>query len=173
MRNTLKFGAIIAIAACTLANIYAEEAVPGNEADAKAFLAKYLATGADHAALSKELRPTAADYAAVYEADFAKKLEALYTPAWDAGVLILAPKEGQTELLLASATSADLKAWNKAAQEFPGGYRQIADKLKDGVTLYRFKFVKPGETIGMAFDGLVYVNGHWRIIPKPWRAAAE
>ena len=31
--------------------------------------------------------------------------------------------------------------------------------------------VKPGETLGMAFDGLAFVNGHWRIFPKPWRAA--
>jgi len=30
--------------------------------------------------------------------------------------------------------------------------------------------VKQGETIGLAFDGLVYVNGHWVIMPKPWRA---
>ena len=39
------------------------------------------------------------------------------------------------------------------------------------MTLFRFKFVKAGETIGMAFDGLAFVNGHWRIFPKPWRAA--
>ena len=49
----------------------------------------------------------------------------------------------------------------------------MAGQLQSGVTLYRFKFVKPGEGLGMAFDGLVHVNGHWVIIPKPWRALGE
>jgi hypothetical protein len=34
----------------------------------------------------------------------------------------------------------------------------------------RWKFVKPGETIGMAYDGLVFVNGHWAWFPKAWHA---
>ena len=41
--------------------------------------------------------------------------------------------------------------------------------MKSGLTVYAFKFVKPGETLGMAFDGLVWVNGHFAIFPKPWR----
>ena len=36
----------------------------------------------------------------------------------------------------------------------------------------RFKFVKPGQTFGMAFDGLVYINGKWCIFPKPYRIDA-
>jgi hypothetical protein len=39
--------------------------------------------------------------------------------------------------------------------------------------IYRFKFVEPGKDLGMAFDGLIYVNGHWRIFPKPWRALGK
>ena len=31
---------------------------------------------------------------------------------------------------------------------------------------------EPGEELGMAFDGLTYVNGNWRIFPKPYRLAA-
>lgn len=23
--------------------------------------------------------------------------------------------------------------------------------------------------LGMAYDGLIYVNGHWAWFPKPWR----
>lgn len=30
--------------------------------------------------------------------------------------------------------------------------------------------LEPGQTLGMAFDGLVHVNGHWRLFPKPWKA---
>ena len=45
----------------------------------------------------------------------------------------------------------------------------IHDKIEPGHTIYRFKFVQPGKNIGMAFDGLVKVNGRWVIFPKPWR----
>ena len=44
---------------------------------------------------------------------------------------------------------------------FPGGYKRVADKFKPGLTVYRWKYVKPGEKLGMSFDGLVYVNNHW------------
>lgn len=143
----------------------------GDEAAAKALLAKFLAPGADHAALTKELKPTTADYEAVFEPEFAKKLEAAQAGMWSSGKAALAPKEGQTELLLHSATTEQLKAWPKEVSDnFPGGYKRAAAKFKDGLTVYRFKFVKPGETTGMAFDGLVFVNGNWRLFPKPWQA---
>ena len=135
----------------------------------KALLEGFLKPGADHAALTKPLRPTKADYEAVFEPAFAAQLEAAKTPLWDSGGAVLAPKPGQTELLLNSATSDDFKKGTAAAAEFPGGYKQVADKFKPGVTLYRFKFVEPGKTIGMAYDGLVLVNGNWRLFPKPWQ----
>lgn len=143
---------------------------PGTEAGAKALLEAFMKPGADLAGMSKALRPTTDDYKALYKADFAGKLEQMYGPAWDAGALVLKPKAGQTELLLFSATTADFKAGNEKAGKFPGGYKKIADQLNDGQTLYRFKFVQPGKTLGMAFDGLAHVNGHWIIVPKPWRA---
>ena len=49
----------------------------------------------------------------------------------------------------------------------------MAAQIKPGLKVYRFKFVEPGEDLGMAFDGLVNVNGHWRIFPKPWRVAGS
>ncbi len=144
--------------------------LPATEAGAKQLLQQFLTPGADHAALSKALRPTAADYAAVYGTDAAAKLDQAYAPAWDAGQLVVAPNEGQTELKMWKATSEELKAGTGEAAGFPGGYKEIASKLQPGQTLYRFKFTKPGEELGMAYDGLVHVNGHWVLIPKPWRA---
>ncbi|MCB9545413.1 MAG: hypothetical protein H6706_05895 [Myxococcales bacterium] len=146
---------------------------PGTEAGARELLTKLLDPSADHAALSKALRPTTADYEAVYGKEAGAKLEATYGPAWDAGKLVIKPNEGQTELKLWSATAEDLKAGTGNAREFPGGYKQVAGRLQSGVTLYRFKFVKPDSGLGMAFDGLVHVNGHWVIIPKPWRTLGE
>lgn len=143
---------------------------PGTMDGAKALLQAFLKPGADHAGMSKALRPTAADYKALYNDAFAAKLEAQYSPAWDANALVLKPKDGQTDLLLFSATTDDFKAGNEKAGKFPDGYKKVTGELKPGQTLYRFKFVKPGETAGMAFDGLAHVNGHWVIVPKPWRA---
>lgn len=138
--------------------------------EAKKFLGQFLKEGADHAALSKDLVPKDEDYAAVFVDDVVAKAKETYGPMWKDGAMKLAPKEGQTELLLWAATGAQLQKGEGDAEQFPGGYKKIADKLKPDVVFYRFKFTKPGETIGMAFDGLVYVNGHWTIFPKPWRA---
>ena len=41
------------------------------------------------------------------------------------------------------------------------------------MTWWRWKFTKPGEDLGMAYDGLVFVNGHWAWFPKPYRAIGE
>jgi hypothetical protein len=157
------------VVACTGGASSESSKYPGTEEGAKQLLGEFLKPGADHATLSKQLRPTKDDYKAVY-GDAADKLAATYDPAWDKGELVLKPNEGQTELKLWSASSDDLKNGTGNANEFPGGYKKVADKLQAGITLYRFKFVKPGEDLGMAFDGLVHVNGHWVIIPKPWRA---
>ena len=145
----------------------------GNQAGAKELLSAFLKPGADLKALSAVLKPGSADYAAVFTGDFAAKVEAAHAPMWATNPE-LGPKEGQTELLLDGVSSADIKGWTaNAADVLPGGYQGIKDKFQDGLLVYRFKFVKPGETSGMAFDGLVYVNGQWRLFPKPFRAAVE
>ncbi len=139
------------------------------EEGAKALLKRFLEAGADHTALSRALRPRLEDYAKVYGSEAASKMDATYGPAWDADQIRVMPKPGQTELLLWGATSAELKSGGGHAGQFPGGYSKVRDALQPDVRLYRFKFVEPGKTSGMAFDGLVHV-GRWVLIPKPWRA---
>lgn len=144
---------------------------PGTQAGANELLSAFVKPGADLKALSAALKPVTADYTAVFTSDFAAKVEAAHAPMWATNPE-LGPKEGQTEVLLDGVTSADIKGWTaNAADVLPGGYQGIKDKFQDGLIVYRFKFVKPGETLGMAFDGLVHVNGKWRIFPKPFRAA--
>ena len=149
------------------------DAFPGTEEGATSLLKEFLKPGADHAALSKQLRPTTADYAAVFDADSSAKVAAVYDPAWDGGQMVVAPKAGQTEVKVYSATSDEMKSWTGNAAEFAGGWKEVAAKLKPGLKIYRFKFVEPGKDLGMAFDGLIYVNGSWRIFPKPWRALGK
>jgi hypothetical protein len=141
----------------------------GTEDGAKALLAEFVKPGADHATLSKTLRPTKADYDAVFTSDLAAKADAAYGPAWDGGMLVVAPKEGQTQVLIFSATSDELTSGTGGAAKFPGGWKEVGAQLKPGVKFYAFKFVEPGKDLGMAYDGLAYVNGNWRIFPKPWR----
>ena len=169
IRSTIALGflAAVLIAPDTFAT---STEFPGTEASAKRLLNEFVKPGADCAALSKQLRPSAADLAAVFEPDLAAKMESVYGPAWDAGKLVVAPKAGQSEVKIFSTTSDEMKSWRGSATEFAGGWKQVAARLKPGLKIYRFKFVEPGQDLGMAFDGLIYVNGNWRIFPKPWRA---
>jgi hypothetical protein len=61
---------------------------------------------------------------------------------------------------------------NELSRPFPGGYRAIAAKLNPNRIWVRWKFCRPGETAGMAYDGLVWVDDHWAWFPKPYRALA-
>jgi hypothetical protein len=141
----------------------------GSEKEARALVEAFVKPGANVAELTRKLRPTKADYAAVFEGDAAAKAEAAYGPDWDSGSVVIQGKPEQTEVTLAHATTEELRAGTGGASEFPGGYKKAAPFLKPGLTFWRFKFVRPGETTGMAYDGLVWVNGHFTIFPKPWR----
>ena len=79
------------------------------------------------------------------------------------------PRKGQTQLRIWKARVKDLRAQNDASKSFPVGYRSSARYIRKKYTIYRFKFVQPGKTIGRSFDGLVKIKGKWKIFPKPWR----
>ncbi|HST53609.1 MAG TPA: hypothetical protein VLJ61_16480 [Pyrinomonadaceae bacterium] len=142
---------------------------PGTPDGAKALLAEFAKPGADTATLSKSLRPTKADYDAVFAPELAAKADSVYGPAWDGGQLVIAPKPGQTQVLVSHATTDELKSGAGGAADFANGWKDVSAQLKPGVTFYTFKFVEPGQSLGMAYDGLAYVNGNWRIFPKPWK----
>lgn len=141
---------------------------PGTEEGAKKMLTD-IRTG-DAAAMTKALKPTSADYKAVFVDAAAAKAESGYEKLWSDPKAVIGADKENTELLLSKATTEELQQGTGDASSFPGGYKRVADKFKPGLTVYRWKYVKPGEKLGMAFDGLVYVNGHWAWFPKPWRA---
>ncbi len=142
----------------------------GNEDGAKTLLAQFVAPNADHAALTRSLKPTTADYKALFDSATAPKVESAQAKDWESGKAVIKPADGQTEVKISSATGADLASGKGGAKEFPGGYRKIAKHLVPTATFFRFKFVKPGEDTGTAYDGLAFVNNHWVIAPKPFRA---
>jgi len=148
---------------------------PGTKDGARALLGEFMKPGADNKKLTMELRPTKDDYRAVFkESQTADRSEVFNDKLWSSGNAVVAPKEGQTELILASATTEDFRNYAGEYSAFPVTMISLADNhLKDGVTFYAFKFVKPGETSGMAFEGLTHINGKWRLFPKPWRFLEE
>lgn len=141
---------------------------PLSKLSAEELLNKFLEPNANYKELTANLKPNDEDYTTYFDASFAPQAKEAYTKLWSNPKTVIAPKEGQTELLLYKATTEEIKNQTGEGVEFPGGYKDIIDKIKPGQTIYRFKFVKPGETLGMAFDGLVNVNGHWTIFPKPF-----
>lgn len=143
---------------------------PGTKDGARALLTEFMKPGANTKKLTAELQPTKEDYRAFYTEDAtADRAEKFFEPLWTGGSADVAPKEGQTELKLYSATPDEMRNYSPDTSEMPASLLALADDIKPNVTVYTFKFVKPGETSGMAFEGLVHVNGKWRLFPKPWR----
>lgn len=145
---------------------------PGTKDGARALIGEFMKPGADLKKLTAELRPTKEDYRSFYaDQATADRAETFFDKLWNSGDAVVAPKEGQTEMKLYSATVEELKNEEGEYAEFPTGLQALAsgDNLKPGQTIYAFKFVKPGESTGMAFEGLTHINGRWRLFPKAWR----
>lgn len=143
----------------------------GTEPGLRILLTAFTAPDADHKALTQKLKPTTADYEAVFEKPFAAAVQAMYEPLWQSGEAVVRGRPEQTEIKVENIASVDARNWTDAAKEMlPGGYQRIAGDIKAGNTFYVFSFVKPGERLGIRYDVLVYVNGQWRLFPKPWRA---
>ncbi|MBV1864683.1 MAG: hypothetical protein KUG74_09625, partial [Rhodobacteraceae bacterium] len=132
-------------------------------------LLQFFEPDADRAALTAALKPNEADIRAVYGAPLAGKLVATYNAMFTPGVEI-GPKPEHVELYSVLTTTGKLKSRAVALDAFPGGYKKVLPYFLGNQPIVRFKFVKLGETTGLAFDGLIFVNGRWVLMPKPWRA---
>ena len=141
---------------------------PGTDAGARQLLTD-IRTG-DAKALSAALKPNANDYAAVFNDEFAPKAQKAYEALWAAAPAVITADDTQTELIVSKATRDDLVNWTPRAEaDFPGGYKKVARFFKPGITVYRWKYTKSADSLGMAYDGLVFVNDHWAWFPKPWK----
>lgn len=146
---------------------------PGTRPHAVAFLNQFLgASPSQRIALTAQIKPTEADIRAVYAQPLADRLvpmyEAMFTPDAQVG-----PNEGQTEILSWYATTAELREGSPELDEFPGGYADVRQFFVGEHPIVRFTFVEAGATRGMTFDGLIYVNDRWVLMPRPWRALPE
>jgi hypothetical protein len=139
---------------------------------ARMMLEPFLKPGADHATLATRLRPRPEDYDKVFVAAYAGVAREAYERIWDELNPVPRPNAGQRELLLAAATSEKIRD-EGAPSTFPGGFGRIRHTLAPGHVWLCWKFVKQGERLGMAFDGLVRIEDHWAWFPKCWRVLGQ
>lgn len=144
---------------------------------AHALLRRFVEPGADQRAMTLAMRPTRADYVSLFVNSMACRAEAHYRAMWEdieagrrPGIEV---EPHCTEVLLWAATSEELRAGAGSARSFPAEYLLVAPHLKPHHTLYRFKFVQPGTTCGVTFDGLVRIRHSWVIFPRPWLAVGH
>lgn len=172
-RSFLTALAVLALAACSKkSGSDALSKYPGTVEGAKQLLTDI--RSGDAGAMTQALKPTSADYKAVFTDEFASKAGSGYEKLWSDPNAVITADAANTELKLSSATSDDIAKWTPQVEaDFPGGYKKVASYFKPGLTAYRWKYTKPGEPLGMAYDGLIYVNNHWAWFPKPWRVGKE
>ena len=123
--------------------------------------------------MAAELRPHDDDYERVFTSDSVAMARAGYARLFAQPHLPKPADAGQTRLLSHLAPAGMLADDNELSRPFPGGYRAIANRLNPHRVWVRWKFCRPGETAGMAYDGLVWVDDHWAWFPKPYRVLGD
>ena len=139
-------------------------------AGAKEVLSPFAKSGADTTALTAGLRPKPEDYEAVFVGDAVQQAKTALEPMWDDTKGGIKPTAEQTQVEVEGMTPDQLGKLDGNTGACPGDYKGIADKLNPKIVVYCARFVKPGEKRGLSVDALVYVNDHWALFPKPFRA---
>jgi hypothetical protein len=122
--------------------------------------------------LARRLQPEPADYAAVFDAASAEPARAAYAAFW-AEPPRIEPDPGADVLRVYGAAAGMLLADNELSFHFPGGYRQVAHRLRPEQIWFAWRYEKPGARGGLALDGLVLLGGRPAWFPKPYRFLAE
>lgn len=140
---------------------------PGAEVrEVHALLLPFLQPGVDVTALTAALRPDPDHHARVFDASIADKMREMYDEVWEMEPRIT-HKPHQTGLLVAACPSEAFVAGNPLMAAFPAGYAGAAPLLVPGRIWACWKFVAPGERLGMAYDGLVKLD-RWVWFPRAW-----
>jgi hypothetical protein len=117
------------------------------------------------------LRPRPEDYPKVFDPSVLDRARRHYDRLWDSPPA-LGPHGMRTEVIAHVCPAGMLDRENELSRNFPGGYRAIAHVLLPHRVWACWKYVEPGETSGVAYDGLVWCDDHWSWFPKPYRPLA-
>src|SRR5262249_33903444 len=115
------------------------------------------------------LRPRPEDYVKVFVPEAVEPARDAYEKLWEAKVQVEPLRPGQSDLRIAVAPAGMFREDNELSRKFPVGYRGIAHLLKPERVWVAWKYANPGESSGMAYDGLVWCDDHWVWFPKPYR----
>ncbi len=117
------------------------------------------------------LRPQAADYARAFHPKVAEVARATYEALWANPPRVSSTPAG-SQLQINLAPAGMLAEDNELSRKFPSGYRAIALLLVPRRVWVAWKFIAPGKSAGIAYDGLVWLDDHWAWFPKPYHALA-
>ncbi|MFL6656755.1 MAG: hypothetical protein ACJ8GW_01685 [Massilia sp.] len=124
----------------------------------------------DHdGSLAASLQPTAADFALAFVPHAVERARAAYAASALKGAARVTSVDAGSVLQVALAPAGMLADDNMLSRQFPAGYQGIAELLVPERVWARWKYLRRGETSGMAYDGLVWLNERWVWFPKPYR----
>lgn len=141
---------------------------PNTDDGLKALLGEFTKPNAKPDEVLAKLKPDTADYEAAFDASAAKSIQEQSDKMFDKGGSGFKPDDAIT--IKASGSTEDFKefkAGSPVEQGCPGGYRRVGPVMKPNMKFY---CVKIG---GTSLDAFAYVNGHWVLFPKPFRALKE
>jgi hypothetical protein len=156
-------------------------APPSELDEVRAMLGGWAKPGVALKAAFAPLRPTPADYRAIFSEPLAGYAKDGYYPLWVEGDFALfgqwqgdgpvRPPPAGAQLTIEAVTTEQLRSRTpgarRAAAKLAPQWTQYAGRLKPGLTFYTFTFAH-GDDYALTFDGLVRVNGRWVIVPRPW-----
>jgi len=110
----------------------------------------------------RELRPRDDDYAKTFAEAVVDRARRHYEELWAGPLDFRHPGPGAHVEIHVAPLGDDREL-------FPGRYREIAALLLPGRVWASWRYVTPGRTAGLFYDGLAWCDDHWAWFPKPYR----
>jgi len=123
---------------------------------------------ANPAELSAALRPSDADYAAVFGPELVDQAREKYGALWSAGSLHITVPRDMENVLIAACTAGGMSFPNQHSRHFHPRMAALSEKLVRRRTWLTWKYLRPGEEKGQLYDGLVWIDDHWAWFPHTW-----
>ena len=129
--------------------------------------------GPDGPAHVEALRPRDDDYSSVFDGAIVSPVRSAYEPLWRTTPKLERPVPGALTVRVDAAPAGMLREDNELSRRFPGGYRALAPHLRPEPIWFVWQYLRPGESAGMRYDGLVRLPDRWVWFPKPYRIVRE
>lgn len=118
------------------------------------------------------LAPRREDIPKLFDEDIAGEVADLVIAEWARPPLADHDPELK-ELTITAATAGLLRFPSELSDPFPRGYRDIAPWMVPGRVWLTWTWSKaPGE-FGTRYDGLVWLDDHWALLPRPFHAVGR